>query len=730
MVRRPQAVELLRWLLVASVALPVLLLAAVGWFTYQAAFIDARHELTWTTEVAREHAAKVFDSYELVADRVSDLLGTLDTDAVLQAEDHFSRQFRAMVADLPQIASLIVLDGTGHLLAATEASPVNRATDFSDRDYFAALRDGQARTFISRVQESRITGKAFFGWGRARKDADGAFAGVIDIAAAPAFLQGFYATLVSEIGQSPEGRIVTMIREDGQVLARYPAPAGALPMMPQSNPFFAALRISPDKGLYTGQSVSEKGAPERLYAFRKVPGHPVYIVAGRSTAIIRAEWAFGMLRALAVGVPAAAALVLVTLATLRGARRERDALAQVRAEMNRREAAEAQLRQAQKMEAIGRLTGGIAHDFNNLLTVLRASVDLLRRPGLPEARRERYVAAIADTTERATRLTGQLLAFARRQALKPEVFDVTAGVGGVVDMVRTLVGPRITVEIRQKGGPLHVDADPSQFDVCLVNLAVNARDAMGGQGRLIVAAEPVDAVPARDGRPALPGAHVAVSVIDTGVGIPADQLDAIFEPFFTTKPKGEGTGLGLSQAFGFVRQSGGEIVVDSEPGRGTTFTLYLPRVAAPARSAVAAAPESAAPDLQGSFALVVEDDPAVGAAATEALAELGYAFVLTGNGHEALAELDRDPERFDVVFSDVVMPGMGGIELGQEVRRRYADLPVVLTSGYSEVLARNGTFGFDLLHKPYSLEQLSRALAKAARWRRDRRRLRATAAAG
>ena len=549
--RRPRAEELLRSLLVASIVIPAAVMATLAWVTQQAAFINARHELVWTSEVAREHAAKVFDSYGLVADRVSDLLGTFDPDAVRRSEDRLSRQFKAMVAGLPQIASLIVLDRTGHLLVATDANPVDRSTDFSDRDYFQSLRDGGAATYVSRVQVSRVTGKRFFGRGRARRDATGTFGGVIDIAGSPAFLQGFYATLVSEVGQSAEGRIVTMLREDGQVLARSPAVLGDLPTIPRSNPFFAALRTDPDKGVFTSRSVMEAGAPERLYAFRTVPGSPIYIVAGRSMAAIRAEWARAMLRYLAIGVPGTAVLFLLTLATVRGARRERDAHARV--EMSRREAAEAQLRQSQKMEAIGQLTGGIAHDFNNLLTVIRASVDLLRRSDLPDARRDRYVAAISDAADRAAKLTGQFLAFARRQALRPEVFDVAGKAAAVAGMVRTLIGPRVAVETRFPDGPLFADADTSQFDACMVNLAVNARDAMGGQGRLPITVSAVADIPAPGGRPAVRGEHVAVAVEDTGIGIPAERIEAIF----TTKPKGEGTGLGLGQVFGFAEQSGG-----------------------------------------------------------------------------------------------------------------------------------------------------------------------------
>ena len=379
------------------------------------------------------------------------------------------------------------------------------------------------------------------------------------------------------------------------------------------------------------------------------------------------------------------------------------------------------LRQSQKMEAIGQLTGGVAHDFNNLLTVILSSVDLLKRPNLSEDRRVRYIAAISDTVARAARLTGQLLAFARRQALKPETFAACDAVRMLGGMLGTLTGSRIVVVTELPDVPCFVNADPSQFDTALVNMAVNARDAMNGEGQLTIRVAGSEEIPPARLHAAVPGAFVAVSITDTGSGIPPDQVERIFEPFFTTKEQGKGTGLGLSQVFGFAKQSGGEIIVESRVGGGSTFTIFLPRVAAPEERPAEAAEPAPLVDGHGTRVLVVEDNIDVGSFATQSLAELGYQTVWAASAEEALAELAKGAERFDVVFSDVVMPGMNGIELGQRIRQDHHDLPVVLTSGYSHVLAQNGTFGFELLHKPYSIEQLSRVLRKVAMWRRRRR---------
>ncbi|KQT54062.1 histidine kinase [Methylobacterium sp. Leaf456] len=391
-------------------------------------------------------------------------------------------------------------------------------------------------------------------------------------------------------------------------------------------------------------------------------------------------------------------------------------------DVTERRALEEQLRQSQKLEAVGQLTGGVAHDFNNLLTVIKSSTDLLKRPDLAEERRLRYVGAISDTVDRAAKLTGQLLAFARRQALRPETFAADRAVAALADMVGTLTGSRIHVELDLPGETpqeLHVNADLSQFDTALVNLAVNARDAMDGEGRLRIGLRRTTQIPAVRAHPPQRGDFVAVSISDTGSGIAPRNLERIFEPFFTTKVIGQGTGLGLSQVFGFAKQSGGEIAVASVLGKGTTFTLYLPRVVAAKAAEPAPEPEALA-DGHGTCVLVVEDNLDVGAFAQQALRELGYSTVWATDAAKALAEMERVPFRFEVVFSDVVMPGMNGVELANEIRRRRPDLPVVLASGYSDVLAAEGTHGFDLLSKPYSVTDLSRVLRRAVQDARAR----------
>ena len=367
--------------------------------------------------------------------------------------------------------------------------------------------------------------------------------------------------------------------------------------------------------------------------------------------------------------------------------------------------------QAQKMEAIGRLTGGVAHDFNNLLTVIRASADFLRRPGLSEEKRDRYATAIAETADRAATLTGQLLAFARRQPLRPEVFDIGDRLLGLRQIMATTLGSSVEVEIDLADQPVSAKADPSQFETAILNMVINARDAMEAGGRIQIAVGSAKAIPAVRGHSAATGDFASVSIADNGSGIDPETLARIFEPFFTTKMVDKGTGLGLSQVHGFAKQSGGEIDVRSEVGVGTTFNLYLPRAASDARPRPAAKPTDTIAVPVRSI-LLVEDNEGVGSFAAGLLEELGQSVIWARDGQTALQILEARRADFDLVFSDVVMPGIGGLDMGRQIRDRWPDLEVILTSGYSHILAEEGSHGFPLLNKPYSIDGLMKVLLR------------------
>jgi nitrogen-specific signal transduction histidine kinase len=378
----------------------------------------------------------------------------------------------------------------------------------------------------------------------------------------------------------------------------------------------------------------------------------------------------------------------------------------------RRQAEEA-LRQSQKMEAVGQLTGGVAHDFNNLLTIIGSATDFLRRRDLTADRRRRYIDAISNTVDRASKLTGQLLAFARRQPLTPEVFDVGAQIQGMAQLIHPLAGGGVQIKVEIDPDCFAI-ADVAQFETTLINLAVNSRDAMEGEGLISIKVEKANHIPASGISGRREGRFIAISVEDTGEGIAPDKMTAIFEPFYTTKEVGKGTGLGLSQALGFARQSGGDIVAVSTLLKGSKFTIYLPQAELPRDQAgISAINLEAVSSGHGHRILVVEDNEDVGRFSTELLQDLGYATRRADNAKQALALIAADHGAFDLVFSDVIMPGMNGVEMARIIREQYPHLPVVLTSGYSSVLAQNADHGFELVQKPYSVEALSRTLRKA-----------------
>jgi signal transduction histidine kinase/CheY-like chemotaxis protein len=406
--------------------------------------------------------------------------------------------------------------------------------------------------------------------------------------------------------------------------------------------------------------------------------------------------------ALLLGLAGQAAVAIDNARLFEAAQRANQSLEQRVLERTRElEIANEALRQSQKMEAIGQLTGGIAHDFNNLLTVIRGSADILRREGLSEDKRRRYIDAISDTADRAARLTGQLLAFARRQALRPENFDAGSQITSITDMLRSVLGSRIELEINADCPDCFVQADIAQFETAIVNMAVNARDAMDGEGKLMISIQRH----AEGGRE-----YVCVEVSDSGQGIAPDKIDRIFEPFFTTKEVGKGTGLGLSQVYGFTKQSDGEINVESTVGIGTTFRLLLPARDRGAEGAICQAePER---EISGGRVLVVEDNAQVRSFAEDLLRELGFEADVAASAGEALEKL-ASGSHYDVIFSDVVMPGMSGIDFAKTVRERSPAMPIVLTSGYSHVLVEQGRHGFPLLQKPYSASDVARALQEA-----------------
>jgi PAS domain S-box-containing protein len=374
--------------------------------------------------------------------------------------------------------------------------------------------------------------------------------------------------------------------------------------------------------------------------------------------------------------------------------------------------AEADLMHAQRMEAVGRLTGGVAHDFNNLLTVVIGALDIMLRSPNDAAKRQKLGEAALAAARRGEGLTHQLLAFSRRQALRPEAVDLNVQIRESEPLLRRAVGEAVEFKLKLRRGGARVIVDPSQFEAALLNLLVNARDAVGDKGRITVQTLSCTVEPGEVADLAA-GDYVCVTVTDDGVGMAPEVIARVFEPFFTTKAVGRGTGLGLSQVYGFARQSGGAAQISSTVGRGTEIKLFLPPRDEAAEVPAETGPEPARPMAAGRRLLLVEDDVSVAVVALELLEGLGLEVRAVETAPLALDLLKH--ERFDMMLTDVVMPGgMTGIELARMCGRDYPDMRVVLTSGYAgeDVDAALADAPWPFLRKPYSGEQLARILGE------------------
>ena len=386
----------------------------------------------------------------------------------------------------------------------------------------------------------------------------------------------------------------------------------------------------------------------------------------------------------------------------------------LKAEAAEREAAEAQLRQVQKMEAVGQLTGGIAHDFNNMLAVVVGGIDLaLRRLNGPRREVMMHLNNAMEGATRAAALTRRLLSFARSEPLLPERVDSNELIEGMSDLLDRTLGEQIQIDVELAPSTWPIYVDPHQLENAIVNLAVNARDAMDGRGQMRIATENVK-LAANEVGDIRAGDYVKISVSDTGCGMPADVLERAFEPFFTTKPVGKGTGLGLSQIFGFAHQSGGEVGIDSFVGRGTIVSIYLPRteVAAPVRLHPALQRGERDVHVPGAHILLVEDDPRVRLATVGALEDLDYEPVACSSGAEAIELFNS--QQFDLVITDVIMPEMTGPELIRHLKETSPrDFAVLFVTGYVGEGETDDLVGYELLRKPFTVGALASSVAAA-----------------
>ncbi|HTY69222.1 MAG TPA: ATP-binding protein [Alphaproteobacteria bacterium] len=682
----------LRALLIATIVAPVMLFAGAAYTNYTRSFDDARDRLVRDNDILYEHATKVFETHSLVLQQVVRLIGGMSDEQIRGSEKRLHDDLSAMIAGFPQIKDVFVHDRHGLPLVSTGAYPVPHDLSVADRDYFIRQADRDSGVFVSRIFSGRLARAPFFTLTQRRAGRDGSFQGIISVSIHPEYFERFYR----EIAQAAGGSMVAALaRADGALLVRYPPLADPVTFSATGD-FARNIAAHPDRDNY--QAVSEIDHTTSLFAYRKLPNLPIYVFLAMPRSAVIHAWARQMASHLIYGIPATLGLFLITLIALRRTRSAAEELA-------RREQAEAALRQAQKLEAIGQLTGGIAHDFNNLLAVISGSVQLLRRHAKEPAK---FLDAIERAARRGERLTRQLLTFSRQRRTKPAVIDLKDRLPRVIDMLARSVRGDIRIRLQIADDLWRVDLDGDELELALLNLAVNAQDAMPQGGMLTVSAANATLTPDSNDGTGLTGSFVVLSVCDTGQGMTPDVAARAFEPFFTTKPPGKGSGLGLSQVYGFAHHCGGMASLQSTPGQGTCIILHLPKAQRTVSDEIERAPErSPAADIGDLTVLLVEDDPEVRETTAALLEDIGCRVMRASQAVQAQEILATSAPKIDLVLSDVVMPeSISGIELARDVRAKYPDLPVVLMTGYSAAAGAVAGDGQPILFKPFSRAQL------------------------
>ena len=668
----------------------VVLFAAATWQTRSAAFDEAEARARNMAALFQSYVQNTLDSFEQTIERVDDnLVGLSDRD--IRRSVDLRRLLQRATADRPQVGSILIVSGDGNIVATSGEQP-SREVNVGDRDYMRAFRAGHKGTYVGGLVHGRVTGREMFTIARARFNSAGEFAGVIVMAAAPEEVARAWGASSRHTDAS-----LALVREDGAVLMRQSTGEDANTSLPTE-----AFLASPAQRL-AGVWNAPRGADgsSHIIGFRKLDRYPIFALYAFNTADVTALWVRRVLMYGVFAVPAAGLLALLSFVALRKAADERAALARLESEIAARKLTEAQLLESHKMESLGQLTGGIAHDFNNLLTVLLGNADLLGRAD--RDRQKKLVQTMVGVIERARQLTSQLLAFARRQPLVPEPTDLNALVSGMRDLIAQSLREDIELVLELAPDLWTTRVDPAQLRVALINIAANARDAMPGGGRFEI--RTINGC----GHDATDESSVSIIASDTGVGMSPEVMGRAFEPFFSSKGVGQGTGLGLSQVYGFVSQSGGTAKLTSTPGRGTTIILSFPRCEEqPQRPTLSAVRKEGPLHI-----LVVEDDDAVAAMATELLVDEGHRVERVAKATEAVAKVEIDGA-FDLVFSDVIMPGgMDGVALARHLREVAPETAIVLTTGYIDVTRRQEAREFVLLHKPYSREGLTHAILEA-----------------
>ncbi|HYF60537.1 MAG TPA: ATP-binding protein [Burkholderiaceae bacterium] len=688
---------------VMAIALPLAVFAAAARYTYAQAFQGAEQRADRAIRIVQEHAAKILDANGALAGRALDALGEERADALRDREAELHRRLGATVRGMPQVQSIWIYDERGRTVATNRFFPAPRDLDVSDRPYFRWHVENRGGLYVGEPTVGRATKEVFVNTSLRRDLADGRFGGVVSVSLDPNYFSAFY----SELAADEPGLTLTLIRTDGTVIARWPEPPRVGFRLAADSELMRRIAAGERSGLSRANRSRIDGTV-RVLAFRGLESYPLYVGAGIPHEAVLAAWRRDMSWLALALFSMASVLVGSAWYAMRRARREREALLRLQHETRSRARAETALLQTQKLEALGLLTGSVAHDFNNLLAVVNNNAHLIER--LPDGRDPRpLVAAIRRAVNTGTQLTRQLLSFSRRQPLRPVDADPAEVLAAIRELLQTTVGRHIAVSLHVAADVPRITVDLAELELALINLALNARDAMPDGGRLAILAREAGA----EERPAgSSGRWIVLSVSDSGSGMTDEVRERAFEPFFTTKVEGKGTGLGLAQVASMCEQAGGITRIDSSAGEGTTVTLVLPASTREAAVAPEAAPRGV--DALPCEVLLVEDNLELAATTRSLLESFGARVVHAPSADAALETVAARAEPFDVVLSDIMMPGsMNGLALARHLRRRSPTLPIVLMTGYAAEIHGALAAGFEVLPKPCVPETLAAALAGA-----------------
>ncbi len=702
---RLDAVRLLRVLAVAAVLLPLSVLAAGGTIAWYKQQEDAWKRTARLADLVYETVSKLMDTQLLVLEETQQLVRGMD-DATIQANEAMLHDRLSVVLHhLPHVRDVFIVGRDGHGLVTASQYPAPYGVSVADRDYVRHFADGGSGVYVSAPGIRRSDGQRYFNLSIRRSLPDGRYGGVIAASVRPEFFEDYFHRMDAS-GLFTGERTVSIRRSDGVLLARSPpVPASVVTTSTQAARDF----IPPftDSGRFRVRSVID--GQERLVAWRRLPDVGIIVFTSVTQQAVFQQWLAAVRAHLYFGIPATLALVTITLLAMRRTSQAESAARLAEVETHKRLQAEEAIRQSQKLEALGKLTGGVAHDFNNLLAVILGSAELAKRraPRLID----RQLDSILHAGQRAAALTRQLLSYARNQTVAPRVLDLRVELPRMQEILKPSLRGNITLSLRIPNELWPIEVDPGELEIAVLNVAVNARDAMPAGGGFTIEALNTRVVPGEVAEaPDLSGEFVLLALADTGVGMSREILARAFEPFFTTKEIGRGTGLGLSQVYGFARQAGGAVSVTSEPGHGTCLRIYLPRSHKPLTVEATEPPASAEDGAGQRRILLVEDNREVASISADMLRNLGYAVELAERAQAALDRLTVGHPPLHLLLTDVVMPdGMSGLDLARQVRARMPALPILLASGYSEVLSLRDP-DFVVLRKPFTMQQLDEAL--------------------